>query len=127
MALLRYTATFDPFLSLDSPPPLQPRAIQGKEGIKLCHLATWVSQATQEGWKEGREEQELVCSGKVKAASEREVGGANELWSEARPHNNGVRPSSRLSVETRERRQQGRKVTGEKARIPARMERRRMS
>ena len=41
MALLRYAAKFDPFLSLDcAPHTLHPGAIQGKEGIKFCHLAT---------------------------------------------------------------------------------------
>ena len=43
MALLRYAAKFDPFLSLDcAPTPSSPHpgAIQGKEGIKFCHLAT---------------------------------------------------------------------------------------
>ena len=46
MASLRYTAKFDPFLALDcaklpwiAPPTLHPGAIQGKEGIKFCHLA----------------------------------------------------------------------------------------
>ena len=38
MAPLRYAAKFDPFLSLDC--ALHPGAIQGKEGIKFCHLAT---------------------------------------------------------------------------------------
>ena len=39
---LRYAAKFDPFLSLDCFPTnaLHPGAIQGKEGIKFCHLAT---------------------------------------------------------------------------------------
>ena len=41
MAPLRCAAKFDPFLSLDcAPPALHPGAIQGKEGIKFCHLAT---------------------------------------------------------------------------------------
>ena len=40
MAPLRYAAKFDPFLSLDYPPALYPGTIQGKEGIKFCHLAT---------------------------------------------------------------------------------------
>ena len=33
-------AKFDPFLSLDCAPALHPGAIQGKEGIKFCYLAT---------------------------------------------------------------------------------------
>ena len=38
---VRCAAKFDPFLSLDfAPTPLHPGAIQGKEGIKFCHLAT---------------------------------------------------------------------------------------
>ena len=42
-------AKFDPFLSLDYIPALHPGAIQGKEGIKFCYLATlrdkqWISQ-----------------------------------------------------------------------------------
>ena len=42
MAPLRYAAKFDPFLSLDCPPPWRnPR--KGKEGIKFCHLATLVA------------------------------------------------------------------------------------
>ena len=40
MALLRYAAKFDPFLSWIAPPTLHPGAIQGKEGIKFCYLAT---------------------------------------------------------------------------------------
>ena len=41
MAPLRYAAKFDPFSSLDcTPHALHPGAIQGKEGIKFCHLAT---------------------------------------------------------------------------------------
>ena len=42
MAPRRYTTKFDPFLSMDCAPcpALQPSAIQGKEGIKLCHLTT---------------------------------------------------------------------------------------
>ena len=41
MAPLRYAAKYDPFLSLDcAPSALHPGAIQGKEGIKFCHLAT---------------------------------------------------------------------------------------
>ena len=43
MAPLRYTAKFDPFLSLDCGAPalaLELCAIQGNEGIKFCHLAT---------------------------------------------------------------------------------------
>ena len=41
MAPLRYAAKFDPFLSLDcASHALQPGAIQGKEGIKFCPLAT---------------------------------------------------------------------------------------
>ena len=40
MALLRCAAKFDFFLSLDCAPALHPGAIQGKEGIKFCHLAT---------------------------------------------------------------------------------------
>ena len=41
MAPLRCAAKFDPFLSLDcAPHALHPGAIQGKEGIKFCHLAT---------------------------------------------------------------------------------------
>ena len=42
-ALLRYPAKFDPFLSLDcapTAPTLHHATIQGKEGIKFCHLAT---------------------------------------------------------------------------------------
>ena len=44
MALLRYTAKFIPFLSLVCVAPPSPTlhldAIQGKEGKKVCHLAT---------------------------------------------------------------------------------------
>ena len=42
MAPLHCAAKFDPFLSLDCPPPpaLHPGAIQGKKGIKFCQLAT---------------------------------------------------------------------------------------
>ena len=41
MALVRYAAKLDPFLSLDcAHHALHPGAIQGKEGIKFCHLAT---------------------------------------------------------------------------------------
>ena len=40
MAPLRCAAKFDPFLSLDCAPALHPGAIQGKEGIKFCYLAT---------------------------------------------------------------------------------------
>ena len=41
MAPLHYAAKFDPFLSLYlRPHALHPGAIQGKEGIKFCHLAT---------------------------------------------------------------------------------------
>ena len=41
MAPLRYAAKFDPFLSLDcAATPSTPGTIQGKEGIKFCHLAT---------------------------------------------------------------------------------------
>ena len=43
MAPLRYAAKLDPYLSLDvglHPRALHPGAIQGKEGIKFCHLAT---------------------------------------------------------------------------------------
>ena len=40
MAPLRYAAKFNTFLSLDcAPHALHPGAIQGKEGIKFCHLA----------------------------------------------------------------------------------------
>ena len=39
MAPLYYAAKFDPFLGL-RPQALHPGAIQGKEGIKFCHLAT---------------------------------------------------------------------------------------
>ena len=39
IAPLCYAAKFDPFLSL-RPHALHPGAIQGKEGIKFCHLAT---------------------------------------------------------------------------------------
>ena len=43
MAPLRYAAKFDPVLSLDcAPHALHPGTIQGKEGIKFCHLATIV-------------------------------------------------------------------------------------
>ena len=42
MAPLHYTAKFDPAIA---PPPLHPGAVQGKEGIKFCHLATLVSQS----------------------------------------------------------------------------------
>ena len=37
MAPLHYAAKFDPVLSLDCAPT---PSIQGKEGIKFCHLAT---------------------------------------------------------------------------------------
>ena len=42
MAQLRYAAKFDPFLSLDCAPTPStlPGAVQGKEGINFCHLAT---------------------------------------------------------------------------------------
>ena len=42
MAPPRYAAKFDPFLSWPwlAPHALHPGAIQGKEGIKFCHLAT---------------------------------------------------------------------------------------
>ena len=43
MAPLRYTAKFDPFLSLDCARVQgggTGGAIQGEEGIKFCHLAT---------------------------------------------------------------------------------------
>ena len=40
MAPLHYAAKLDPFLSLDCNLALHPGAIQGKEGIKFCHLAT---------------------------------------------------------------------------------------
>ena len=41
MAPLRYAAKYDPFISLDcAPMPSTPGAIQGKEEIKFCHLAT---------------------------------------------------------------------------------------
>ena len=41
MAPLRYAAKFDPFFSFwVAPHTLYPGAIQGKEGIKFCHLAT---------------------------------------------------------------------------------------
>ena len=40
MAPLSYAAKFDPFLTLIAPPPSNPSAIQGKEEIKFCHLAT---------------------------------------------------------------------------------------
>ena len=42
MAQLRYATKFDAFLSLDCTPALHPGAIQGKEGIKFCHLATLI-------------------------------------------------------------------------------------
>ena len=40
MALLRYAAKFDPFLSLDCAPRPPPWCSPRKEGIKFCHLAT---------------------------------------------------------------------------------------
>ena len=40
MPSLCYTAKFDLFISLNCAPALNPGAIQGKEGIKFCHLAT---------------------------------------------------------------------------------------
>ena len=41
MAPLSYAAKLDPFLSLDcATHALHPGAIQGKEGIQFCHLAT---------------------------------------------------------------------------------------
>ena len=40
MAPLRYTAKFDPFLSLDCAPALHPGTIQGKEG-KGSNFAIW--------------------------------------------------------------------------------------
>ena len=43
MAPLRYAAKFDPFPPLDCALALTPGAIQGKEGIKFCHLATLFS------------------------------------------------------------------------------------
>ena len=44
VAPLRYPTKFDSFLSLDcAPTPSHPGAIQGKEGIKFCHLATMVT------------------------------------------------------------------------------------
>ena len=45
MAPLRYAAKFDPFLSLDYPPPW---AIQRKEGIKFCQLTTLKTTTTGE-------------------------------------------------------------------------------
>ena len=53
---LRYAAKFDPFLAL------HPGAIQGKEGIKFCHLATLIRNlslgddeaASGAGFKRGR-------------------------------------------------------------------------
>ena len=45
MAPLRYLAKFEPLFSLDCAPVLHPCAIQGKEGIKFCHLATLVATA----------------------------------------------------------------------------------
>ena len=43
---VRYAAKFDPFLSLDCTlSPSNPTPIQGKEGIKLCDLATLVRNA----------------------------------------------------------------------------------
>ena len=48
IAPLHYAAKFDPFLSLDcAPHALHPSAIQGKEGIKFCHLATMHSPSDQ--------------------------------------------------------------------------------
>ena len=47
MGPLRYAAKFDPFLSLDC--ALHPGAIQGKEGIKFCHLATLVEGVREQG------------------------------------------------------------------------------
>ena len=40
MAPLRCAAKFDPFLSSDCAPRPPRGAIQGKEGIKFCYLAT---------------------------------------------------------------------------------------
>ena len=70
MAPLRFAAKFDPFLSLDcaSPLPLSstPGAIQEKEGIKFCHLATlsvsselaFSSGERRYSWRNGEEEEE---------------------------------------------------------------------
>ena len=61
---LRFTAKFDPFLSLDCTPPppaLHPGAIQGKELIKVCHLATL--DATGEARRRLTEEVRKVCGG----------------------------------------------------------------
>ena len=50
MAPLRYAAKFDPlpFLGL-RPQAIHPGAIQGKEGIKFCHLATLIPGAPGSG------------------------------------------------------------------------------
>jgi len=45
MAPLCCAANFDPYLSLDCALALHPGAIQRKEGIKFCHLATLVGRS----------------------------------------------------------------------------------
>ena len=55
MALLRYAAKFDSYLSLYCAPTLHPGTIQGKEGIKFCHLATLSADYTDN----------VKCTGKI--------------------------------------------------------------
>ena len=51
MAPLRYAANFDPFLCLDCAKSVGGRggAIQGKEGVKFCRLATLSQEAAVHG------------------------------------------------------------------------------
>ena len=61
MAPLGYAAKFDPFLSLKlRPHALHPVTIQGKEGIKFCHLATLYRDHLE---RNGKEEAEVGLPG----------------------------------------------------------------
>ena len=75
MAPLRYAAKFDPLLILDCPPPhthtLHPGAIQGKEGIKFCYLATLGRRGRDRG-------EQGTGKGVPCRRSEREQGGMRE-------------------------------------------------
>ena len=72
MAPLRYAAKFDPFLSLDcTPHTLHPGAIQGKEGIKFCHLATLSSHASKDNaGREGGKQEGGGCAHCVRPCEE---------------------------------------------------------
>mgnify|MGYP001409471989 CR=1 FL=1 len=61
MAPLRYAAKFDTFLSLDCVPT---HALQGKEGIKFCYLATLETgegEVGEEVEEELRVDEETLC------------------------------------------------------------------